>query len=94
MLYLPLPLVIVNVKMAQDRIDGHARCRCLMGSVVTGSIAINTFYIVLRGNHPWKFLLSVPFTVPKRYWIFLRVKASFAKVKDTSHESLVHNITR
>ena len=40
-----------NVKMAQDRIDDHARCRCLMGTMMAGSIAINPFYIVLRGGH-------------------------------------------
>ncbi len=40
-----------NVKMAQDRIDDPARCKCLMATVLAGFIAINSFYIVLRGAH-------------------------------------------
>lgn len=43
MVYLPVSLVINNVKMAQDRIEDHKRCRCLVGTVMAGSIAINPF---------------------------------------------------
>ena len=38
-----------NAEMAQDRIDDHARCKCLMGTVLAGFIAINPFYVLLRG---------------------------------------------
>ena len=38
---------INNVKMAQDGIEDRARRRCLVGTVVAGTIAIDPFHIVL-----------------------------------------------
>ena len=59
-----------NVKMAQDRIDEPARCKCLMGTVPAGFIAINPFHIVLRAANletlAFYFLTTL---VPKRCWI-------------------------
>ena len=70
MLYLPVSLINSNnVKMAQDRIEEHARCRWLVETVVAGSIAINPFHIVLPGAH-LELLAFVSYIMPKACWIF------------------------
>lgn len=81
-------VIINNVKMAQDRIEDHARRRCSAGTVVAGTIAIDQFHTVLPGAHLELFtfcflpnaesLLGLP-------W----VEASFNELKANSHETSV-----
>ena len=60
---------INNVKMAQDRIEDHARRSCLVGTVVAGTIAINPFHIVLPGAHLELFTF-VSYPMPTAYWVY------------------------
>ena len=69
MVYLPVSLVIINAKMAQERIEDHTCGRCLVGTVMAGSIAINRFHIVLPGAHLELFAF-MSYMMAKACWIF------------------------
>ena len=78
---------INNVKTAQDRIEDHARRRCLVETVMAGTIAINPSSILLTRSPPGAFRLCFLHNA-KSLLDLLWVKASFDKAKATSDENV------
>ena len=68
-----LTCVVSNNKCEDGAEPDRGSCRCLVGTVMAGSIAINRFHIVLPGAHLELFAF-ISYMMSKACWIFSGLK--------------------